>query len=128
VTTPHNQPGRRTSDPLATLFDIRSFIGSLFVIFGIIVTIVGLTATDADIAKAAGVNLSLILGPVMLAFGVGFIVWVLVSPPEIAQSHEMTEEELPEQLRHLGLEAIPEHPGESTRPSPHQTRKRPTGH
>jgi hypothetical protein len=127
VTTPQKQPGERTRDPLAILFDIRSFTGSLFAIFGIIVTIVGLTASDAEIQKAAGVNLSLFLGLFMLAFGTGFIVWVLVRPPEIVQPHEMTEEELPEQLRHLGLEAIPEHPGEQAPPPP-QTRKRPPGH
>jgi hypothetical protein len=127
VTTPQQQPRERTRDPLAILFDIRSFTGSLFAIFGIIVTIVGLTASDAEIQKAAGVNLSLFLGLFMLAFGTGFIVWVLVRPPEIVQPHEMTEEELPEQLRHLGLEAIPEHPGEQA-PPPHQTRKRPPGH
>lgn len=128
MTTPQQPSGDRTRDPLDTLFDIRSFIGSLFVIFGIIVTIVGFTASDADIGKSAGVNLALILGLFMLALGIAFLVWVLVRPPEIVHPHEMTEEELPEQLRHLGLEAIPEHPGEPASPSPYQTRKRPTGH
>jgi hypothetical protein len=127
VTTPQKKPPERTRDVLATLFDIRSFTGSLFAIFGIVVIIVGLTASDADIAKSAGVNLSLILGLFMLAFGLAFLAWVLVRPPETVQPHEMTEEELPEQLRHLGLEAIPEHPGEQA-PPPHQTGERPPGH
>jgi hypothetical protein len=128
MSTPEQQPVGRTPDPLAMLFDIRSFIGSLFVIFGILVTIVGVTASDADIAKSAGVNMSLILGLFMLAFGSTFIVWVLVRPPKIMQSHEMTEEELPEQLRHLGLAAIPEHPSEPAPSSQNRTRKRPAGH
>ena len=127
MNTPHQNSAGGTRDPLATLFDIRSFTGSLFVIFGIIVTIVGLTASEADIAKSAGINLSLWLGLFMLAFGSTFLVWVFARPPETVQPHEMTEEELPEQLRHLGLEAIPEHPGEQP-PPPHQTRKRPPGH
>ena len=126
MTTPQEQPAKAHRDPLATLFDIRSFTGSLFVIFGVIVTIVGLRASDADIAKSAGVNLSLILGPFMLAFGALFVTWVVVRPPESEQSHEMTEDELPEQLRHQGLEAIPEHSGEQT-PPPHP-RKHPGGH
>jgi hypothetical protein len=126
VTTPEERPGERATDRLALLFDIRSFTGSLFLIFGVIVTIVGFNASDADIKKAAGVNLSLIIGIVMLVTGVVFVVWLLMSPPEILHSHEMTEDELPEQLRHHGLEAIPEHPGEAPPPPP-PTRKRPPG-
>ena len=126
MTTPEERPGERATDPLALLFDIRSFTGSLFLIFGVIVTIVGLTASDADIKKAAGVNLSLIIGLIMLAMGAVFVGWVLLSPPEVLHSHEMTEDELPEQLRHHGLEAIPEHSGEPPPPPP-TTRKRPPG-
>jgi hypothetical protein len=126
VTTPEERPGERATDPLALLFDIRSFTGSLFLIFGVIVTIVGLNASDADIKKAAGVNLSLIIGLIMLAMGAVFVGWVLLSPPEVLHSHEMTEDELPEQLRHHGLEAIPEHSGEPPPPPP-TTRKRPPG-
>ena len=127
MTTPEERPGERATDPLALLFDIRSFTGSLFLIFGVIVTIVGLNASEADIKKAAGVNLSLIIGLVMLGTGVVFVAWLLLSPPEILHSHEMTEDELPEQLRHHGLEAIPEHPGEAA-PSPPPRKRPPGGH
>ena len=130
MTTPEERPGERATDLLALLFDIRSFTGSLFLIFGIIVTIVGLNASEADIEKAAGVNLSLIIGPVMLATGVVFVAWLLARPPEILHPHLMTEDDLPEQLRHHGLEAIPEHPGEPPPPPPPPpppTRERPPG-
>ena len=127
MTTPEERPGERATDPLALLFDIRSFTGCLFLIFGVIVTIVGFNASDADIKKAAGVNLALIIGLVMLAMGVVFVVWLLMRPPEILHSHEMTEDELPEQLRHHGLEAIPEHPGEAPPPPPPPPSKRPPG-
>ena len=60
MTTPEERPGERATDPLALLFDIRSFTGSLFLIFGVIVTIVGLGASDADIKKAAGVPVLLV--------------------------------------------------------------------
>ena len=131
MTTPEERPGEQARDPLATLFDIRSFTGSLFLIFGVIVTIVGLTASDADIQKAAGINLSLIIGVIMLAMGAIFIIWLLLRPPEVLHTHEMAEDDLPEQLRHHGLEALPEHAGEpAPEPPPRQPRRRrpPPGH
>lgn len=112
MTSPKEKPGETNADLMAKLFDIRSFTGTLFLIFGVIVTIVGLNATDADIAKAAGLRLALILGIIMLVMGVIFIGWLLIRPPELVETHEMTEDDLPEQLRHHGLEAIPEHPGD----------------
>jgi hypothetical protein len=127
MTSPEERPGEQSTDLLAKLFDIRSFTGALFLIFGVIVTIVGLGASDSDIQKSAGLNLALLLGPFMLAFGAIFIVWLLLKPPELLHSHEMTEEDLPEQLRHIGLEAIPEHPGEPGSEPPPRGR-RPNGH
>jgi len=130
MTSPEERPGEQGTDFLAKLFDIRSFTGGLFVIFGVIVTIVGLTASDADVNKSAGLNLALILGPIMLVMGAIFIVWLLLKPPQLLHSHEVTEEDLPEQLRHQGLEAVPEHPGEpgTEPPPPPPRRRRPGGH
>jgi hypothetical protein len=131
MTSPEERPGEQSTDLLAKLFDIRSFTGALFLIFGVIVTIVGLTASDADIQKSAGINLALLLGLVMLVLGVIFITWLLLRPPELLHSHEVTEDDLPEQLRHHGLEAIPEHAGEAApEPTPPQPRRRrqPPGH
>jgi hypothetical protein len=128
MTTPEERPGEQGTDLLAKLFDIRSFTGALFVIFGVIVTIVGLSASDADIQKSAGLNLALILGPIMLAMGAFFIVWLLLRPPEVLHSHEVTEDDLPEQMRHHGFEAIPEHPGEPGPEPPPPPRRRPRGH
>jgi hypothetical protein len=122
MTSPEERPEERESDLLAKLFDIRSFTGFLFLIFGVIVTIVGLGASDADIQKAAGINLSLIIGLIMLVVGAIFLVWLVLKPPELLHTHEVTEDDLPEQLRHQGLEAIPEHHRE---PPP---RSRPPGH
>jgi protein-S-isoprenylcysteine O-methyltransferase Ste14 len=67
---------------LAKLFDLRSFIGALFVIFGILVTIPGLVAGKATITKSAGINLALWIGLIMLAMGLLFLLWVLLKPPE----------------------------------------------
>ena len=66
---------------LAKLFDLRSFIGALFLIFGVLVTIAGLAASQATINKAAGINLGLWVGLIMLAMGVFFIAWILLKPP-----------------------------------------------
>lgn len=66
---------------LAKLFDLRSFIGALFVIFGVLVTIAGLAASQATINKAAGINLGLWVGLIMLVIGVFFIAWILLKPP-----------------------------------------------
>ena len=73
---------------LAKLFDLRAFIGALFLIFGIVVTIEGLIASPASIAKATGVNLSLWTGLSMLVVGVVFILWMLARPPSLDVKHE----------------------------------------
>jgi hypothetical protein len=128
MTSPLEKSGESNTDLLARLFDLRTFTGALFLIFGVIVTIVGLGASDADIAKAAGVNISLILGVIMLVMGVVFIGWMLVRPPELLAAHEMSEDDLPEQLRHMGLEAIPEHSSDLPPEPPTRRRTRPPGH
>jgi xanthine/uracil/vitamin C permease (AzgA family) len=66
---------------LAKLFDLRTFIGSLFLIFGILVIIPGITASQAAINKAAGINLGLWVGAIMLVISVFFLSWVLLNPP-----------------------------------------------
>lgn len=73
---------------LAKLFDLRTFIGALFVIFGVVVTIEGLSAGAAEIAKAGGVRLSLWTGLSMLVVGGLFVAWLLVKPPEIETSRQ----------------------------------------
>ncbi|MET9759789.1 hypothetical protein ABZ016_12125 [Streptomyces sp. NPDC006372] len=64
----------------ARLFDIRRIIGGLFVVYGVIVTLAGLTASDADIDKAEGVNINLWTGLGMLALGLFFLAWLKLRP------------------------------------------------
>ncbi|MEU1095351.1 hypothetical protein ABZ389_19200, partial [Streptomyces sp. NPDC005877] len=52
----------KKSATAARLFDIRRIIGGLFTLYGVIVTIAGLTASDADLDKAQGVNINLWTG------------------------------------------------------------------
>lgn len=74
---------------LAKLFDVRSFIGALFVIFGILVVIPGFNPSQAELDKAAGINLALWVGALMLALGVIFLGWVAAKPPPPITKAEM---------------------------------------
>ncbi|WP_320779434.1 hypothetical protein [Streptomyces sp. CRN 30] len=68
------------STTAARLFDIRRIIGGLFTLYGVIVTIAGLTASDADIDKAQGVNINLWTGLGMLVLGLFFLAWLKLRP------------------------------------------------
>ncbi|MCK7626223.1 hypothetical protein MUU72_24480 [Streptomyces sp. RS10V-4] len=70
----------RQSATAARLFDIRRIIGGLFTLYGVIVTVAGLTASDADLRKAQGVNINLWTGLGMLALGVFFLAWLALRP------------------------------------------------
>ncbi|MDG9724758.1 MULTISPECIES: hypothetical protein [unclassified Streptomyces] len=64
----------------ARLFDIRRIIGGLFVVYGVIVTIAGLVASDDEIDKAQGVNINLWTGLGMLVLGLFFLAWLKLRP------------------------------------------------
>ncbi|MFE7843168.1 hypothetical protein ACFU53_46085 [Streptomyces sp. NPDC057474] len=64
----------------AQLFDIRRIIGGLFVVYGVIVTLAGITASDSEIDKAEGVNINLWTGLGMLALGAFFLAWLWLRP------------------------------------------------
>ncbi|MFF9901490.1 hypothetical protein [Streptomyces longispororuber] len=70
----------RKSATAARLFDIRRIIGGLFVVYGVIVTIAGITASDADLDKAEGININLWTGLGMLALGLFFLTWLRLRP------------------------------------------------
>ncbi|WP_086869835.1 hypothetical protein [Streptomyces viridochromogenes] len=68
------------SETAARLFDIRRIIGGLFVVYGVIVTIAGITDDDAAIDKAEGVNINLWTGLGMLLLGLFFLAWLKLRP------------------------------------------------
>lgn len=79
----------------ARLFDIRRLIGGLFVVYGVIVTIAGITASDADIDRAEGLNINLWTGLAMLALGLFFLVWLKLRPtapppPDVTDASALT--------------------------------------
>ncbi|MET8408991.1 hypothetical protein ABZV34_13040 [Streptomyces sp. NPDC005195] len=71
----------KKSATAARLFDIRRIIGGLFVVYGVIVTVAGLTASDADRTKTQGININLWTGLGMLALGLFFLAWLWLRPP-----------------------------------------------
>ena len=66
----------------ARLFDVRRVIGGLFVVYGLIVTTIGLFDSEADLEKAQGVRINLWAGLSMLALGLLFLLWQWLRPAE----------------------------------------------
>lgn len=64
----------------ANLFDLRRIIGGVFLVWGILLIVLGVTEGDDEIAKAADVNINLWAGLGMLALAAIFIAWALTRP------------------------------------------------
>jgi hypothetical protein len=64
----------------ARLFDVRRVIGGLFVVYGVIVTLLGIFDSSAEIDKAQGININLWTGLGMLALGLFFLAWLKLRP------------------------------------------------
>ena len=72
-----DQPSARRA---ANLFDLRRIIGGLFILYGLLLTVLGLFDSQEEIDKAAGVNINLWAGVGMLIFGLLMITWALTRP------------------------------------------------
>jgi hypothetical protein len=66
----------------ARLFDVRRVIGGLFVVYGVLVTTVGLFDSPEELDKAEGVRINLWSGLAMLALGLFFLLWQWLRPAE----------------------------------------------
>jgi hypothetical protein len=64
----------------ANLFDLRRIIGGLFIVYGLLLAVLGLFDSQEEIDKAAGVNINLWAGLGMLVFGLLMITWALTRP------------------------------------------------
>lgn len=92
------------------LFDLRTIIGGLFTLYGLMLTVMGIFDSQAEVQKAAGVRINLWTGLGMLALGLVFLAWVKFRPlttQEIieAQKEDPEEEKLAEELRFKREEA-----------------------
>ena len=65
---------------MANLFDLRMVIGGLLALYGVILTVMGVFASDAAKAKAADININLWAGLVILAGGAIFLAWARLRP------------------------------------------------
>ena len=83
-TGPADAPKAGTDAPpsaAANLFDLRTIIAVLFLVYGLVLLIMGLVSTDeADRMKTGGSNINLDMGIGMLVVAVLFGVWVLMRP------------------------------------------------
>jgi hypothetical protein len=64
----------------ANLFDLRRIIAGVFLVWGVLLVILGITGSDAETQKAAGININLWAGLGMLVVGAVFLVWALTRP------------------------------------------------
>lgn len=76
----------------AKLFDVRRVIGLLFVVYGVIVTLLGVFDSDAEIAKAQGIRINVWMGLAMLALGLFFLAWQWLRPPVPPSPEELAEQ------------------------------------
>jgi hypothetical protein len=71
----------------AGAFDVRNIIGALLAVYGVVLTAVGVVNGDGG-PKSGDVNSNLWAGLILLAVGIGFLVWargrpVVVRPEDI---------------------------------------------
>jgi hypothetical protein len=74
----------------ANLFDLRRIIGGVFTAWGVLLIILGLFDSQAEIDKAAGVHINLFAGIGMLVFGLLMLLWAFARPlgQELSKSEE----------------------------------------
>jgi hypothetical protein len=72
---------------MASLFDLRMVIGGLLALYGVILTVMGVFASDDAKAKAAGININLWAGLVILAGGAVFLAWARLRPLRAEDLH-----------------------------------------
>jgi NADH:ubiquinone oxidoreductase subunit 6 (subunit J) len=65
---------------LANRLDIRRLIGAVFLLYGVVLTVLGLVGSSHVKNKAAGINIDLWTGIGMLLFAVFMIGWALLRP------------------------------------------------
>lgn len=63
-----------------SLFDVRTIIGALMSLYGVILLLASFATSDADREKADGINANLWVGLVLLVFGILMIVWAVTRP------------------------------------------------
>lgn len=80
--TPLSEEEEARAARLANRFDIRRLIGGVFLLYGIVLLILGIFGSSHVKNKAAGININLWTGIGMLVFAAVMIAWALLRPVE----------------------------------------------
>jgi len=84
----HSEP-REERRHRAGAFDIRNFIAALLGVYGIVLLIDGLVGTsDAEIAKAQGINVNLWTGIALIIASSLFATWARLRPVIVPERHD----------------------------------------
>jgi FtsH-binding integral membrane protein len=75
-----NDAQDRDQATVPRLMDLRTIIGAVFTIYGIVLVITGLVDKASDLTKANGIRINLWLGLAMLVLGLLFLLWVRLRP------------------------------------------------
>ncbi|WP_067675780.1 hypothetical protein [Nocardia miyunensis] len=71
------------------LFDIRTIVGALLGIYGVVLIIVGaVNHSAADLQRSGGWNTNLWSGIVMAIIAAGFLIWVRLRPTQVPRHTE----------------------------------------
>ncbi|HET6478966.1 MAG TPA: hypothetical protein VFG35_02835 [Actinoplanes sp.] len=90
----HNeQPDAKKLSAAARLFDVRRVIGGLFVVYGVIVTLLGIFDNQSEIDKAQGVRINLWMGIGMLILGLLMLLWLRLNPPKPPDPAQLVEDD-----------------------------------
>lgn len=80
-------PSTQSRSAVSVLFDMRTIIGFLFGLYGIVCLIWGLVSyTAADAKKSGGININLWSGIGMIIVSAIFIIWSLSRPLGVGES------------------------------------------
>jgi formate hydrogenlyase subunit 3/multisubunit Na+/H+ antiporter MnhD subunit len=64
----------------AGLFEVRNIVGALLFLYGVILLAASFGTSDAQKAKANGINANLWVGLVLIVFGALMVVWAVTRP------------------------------------------------
>lgn len=70
----------------ASLFDVRSIVGALLFLYGVILIVQSFATSAAEKARADGINANLWVGLVLLAFGIVMLAWAITRPIEVDEA------------------------------------------
>lgn len=85
-------------------FDLRRLIGALFVFYGVILAVMGITPSEGDLSMTGGLNINLWTGLGMLVVGGLFFLWDRLAP--VPEEDIIGNAENREQLREEGEGAL----------------------